>query len=376
MNAGPTDTGPGIWGNAANRGEKVHGWKLWHERVAHLLVPPKGQRTLPTKAGWLHLALTVAFGVAAYNTGNNILFLTLSLLLAVLVLSGVLCFLNFRQVRWRLGIDPPVRAGEPAAVYVEIENGKRALPSYALVVRLRAVESGARTRLHLKGRLEAGERRRLDWSFVPEKRGAETVRLEGVETAFPFGLITRRVGAALERRVAVWPVRRSGTFHASGPGRRGRGTLSSRSSGPGEELLRLRGYRPGDPLRDVHWKASARTGGLVVRESRAERPGGFVVWVDPAGWSGDEAGFEAMLARAATLAEELRREGRLHGLRLGREAVRTLRTETDWLRAMDALAVLERPPAEQREASPHAGAPGTVVFRPQGKGGVHAVVEA
>jgi uncharacterized protein (DUF58 family) len=42
----------------------------------------------------------------------------------------------------------------------------------------------------------------------------------------------------------------------------------------------LRGYRPGDALRDVHWKASARRGDLVVKERDGSDGDGLVIVVD------------------------------------------------------------------------------------------------
>src|SRR5439155_14259560 len=52
------------------------------------LRPPR--RLSPTRAGWCFFALTFGIGFAALNTGNNLLYLVLSLMLAFLVLSGVL----------------------------------------------------------------------------------------------------------------------------------------------------------------------------------------------------------------------------------------------------------------------------------------------
>ena len=43
-------------------------------------------------------------------------------------------------------------------------------------------------------------------------------------------------------------------------------SLSAPRSGSGMELFGVREYRPGDPLRRIHWKSSARLGELVVRE--------------------------------------------------------------------------------------------------------------
>ena len=52
--------------------------------------------------------------------------------------------------------------------------------------------------------------------------------------------------------------------------------------GPGEDY-ELRDYRPGDPLRTVHWKCSARRDALVVREVLEETPAAVVLTFDHVG---------------------------------------------------------------------------------------------
>ena len=45
-----------------------------------MVIPPKGQKVVPTKAGLVLIVLALSIGVAAYNTSSNILFIALSLL--------------------------------------------------------------------------------------------------------------------------------------------------------------------------------------------------------------------------------------------------------------------------------------------------------
>ena len=76
--------------------------------------------------------LAMAIGAAAYNSANNILFITLALLLACLILSGVLSWLNFRGLEWDLGVSEPLRAGQTATALVSLSNHKRLLPTYGI----------------------------------------------------------------------------------------------------------------------------------------------------------------------------------------------------------------------------------------------------
>ena len=67
-----------------------------------LVFPAKRHRISPTLPGVFLTLLAMAIGTAAYNTASNILFITLSLLLACLLLSGLLSWFNFKGVCWRL----------------------------------------------------------------------------------------------------------------------------------------------------------------------------------------------------------------------------------------------------------------------------------
>jgi uncharacterized protein (DUF58 family) len=65
----------------------------------------------------------------------------------------------------------------------------------------------------------------------------------------------------------------------AGGGRPGSGTAAARP-GSGQELLGLRDYRSGDPLRMVAWKASARGQRMLVRELAAEQQLDIVLILD------------------------------------------------------------------------------------------------
>src|SRR5205085_1810452 len=86
---------------------------------------------------------------------------------------------------------------------------------------------------------------------------------------------------------------------------------------PADEEARLRlPWRPGDALRAVHWRATARLGSLVVREEEASARRPFVVVVDPGPAAADakpdavDPALEDLLATAAALARAAVRDGR------------------------------------------------------------------
>jgi hypothetical protein len=62
------------------------------------VLPKQHQRTKLTLTGWMLIIVSMGIGSAAYNTASNILFMTLSLLLSSLILSGILSLINFKKL--------------------------------------------------------------------------------------------------------------------------------------------------------------------------------------------------------------------------------------------------------------------------------------
>ncbi len=106
----------------------------------------------------------------------------------------------------------------------------------------------------------------------PSYRGI--VRLTGVTIARPdpFGLFNACQTSALPqsflilpKRYQVPPIQLPGTRKAQS------GSISLASSvGDSEEFVSLRDYRPGDPLRKIHWKSWAKTDKPIIREEQEQ----------------------------------------------------------------------------------------------------------
>ena len=122
------------------------------------------------------------------------------------------------------------------------------------------------------------------------KRGGEIVVLPRPGVADPDGLrrwFLRNAGDGQSRRA----LRRATTDQA--------------------EVRGVRAYRPGDPLRDVHWRTTARRGEPMVREyDAAPSPELLLVveaWLPPQPTAADRARVEAALSLAVTIAVTWRR---------------------------------------------------------------------
>jgi hypothetical protein len=103
-----------VSGWAGTGGEEKRAPFTWNALLWSMVCPRRGHRLLPTVSGTLLIAVAFGIGAAAYNSSNNILFITLSLLLSCLLFSGLLSWLNLRRVLWRLRVTGPLRAGHDA----------------------------------------------------------------------------------------------------------------------------------------------------------------------------------------------------------------------------------------------------------------------
>ena len=329
---------------------------------------PRMPRTKLTLTGWVLILVALGIGSAAYNTASNILFLSLSLLLSTLVLSGILSQINFRKLQWVLRVPKHLRAGERGLAEIELRNEKHFFPSMSLCFRIGNSESVRTESIYLPTVISAGARSSVDWGFVPSQRGRFRVELSAVESQFPFSFLMKSLGISLSEEVIVWPKRVEFSFEPERLGYRHHMGGARKQPGAGSDLLNIRAYERGDSPRLVHWKASARMGKLVVRQFAQEGVGGFHLYVDPtdSGWT--EAGFEVLCALVCSLADHLFHAGRLESFQLAGSARVVVRDVRALHEVYGMLALLER------SANCVAGELGMlssrVTFRPMAEPGV------
>ena len=117
-------------------------------------------------------------------------------------------------------------------------------------------------------RLDAAERRRIDFELACERWGAYRIGLVDVRMRSAFGLLssTAQIDARLPAR--AYPRReqlqRLVQAHDTTPFS---GSQVSRAKGEGIEFADIRPFAPGDRVRRVNWRASARRERMYVNES-------------------------------------------------------------------------------------------------------------
>jgi uncharacterized protein (DUF58 family) len=355
--------------------------KRWRRLLWSLIYPYQGNRLLVTIPGTVVIASAMAFGAAAYNTANNILFIALSLLLACMVFSGLLSAINLRRLAWRLGLQGSLRAGQNHPAYIELRNDKPLLPCYGLSFEVRTSNPTQTTRLPLRERLDPLSSTTLEWTLQPTQRGSLRVEVHSIASLFPFGFLKKILSCQLKREVLVWPATVEYQHIPTAAWRQAIATAQTRRTGSEGDLLAIRDYAPGDPPRQVHWKASARLGRLVVRQHAAQTQIGYAIWVNTTAstWTHSEQ-FELMCSLAATLAEDFFRVGRLVAVRFDSEAARPVQRRQDLDTFLDQLALIQPTSTTTAAgahlrpvtAKPHSN---QLTFAPEGTRGVCAYLD-
>jgi uncharacterized protein (DUF58 family) len=161
----------------------------------------------------------------------------------------------------------------------------------------------------------AGERRRVTTTLTPTRRGDRVAERVTVRSLGPLGLAGRQGAHAVPARVRVLPPFGSRRHLPSRLARLreldGRRAVNVR--GPGTEFDSLREYVPGDDVRSLDWRASARSVDLVVRTWRPERDRHVLLVLDTgrtsAGRVSDAPRLDAALDTALLLAALASRGG-------------------------------------------------------------------
>lgn len=236
------------------------------------------------------------------NTGNNLLYLLVSMLLGLIIVSGVLSEQSMRRLRFAPVIPDDVFAGRPAPLGVVLGNRKRWRTSYSLTVDVVGANPSPSAYVP---RLPAGDEQIVTWEAAFATRGRQAFPSLRISTRFPFGLFLKSGQVAIDGSIVVYPAVRP--IDADARRQLAAGGASIHRRGRGTELYNLRDYHPGDEPRMVHWRSSAKTGGLVVRELEADTAADVRIVLD--GRGADREALERGLSEAASLVVHLARSG-------------------------------------------------------------------
>lgn len=268
---------------------------------------PLFSRYRVTREGWIYLATVMIVVFAAINTANNLLYMVLSALLAVLALSGFLSALNFRMLRIEVRLPQHCYAGEAFPITVRLQNDKRVFPSFSLSVGP-AEESPFRFSTLYSSVIRSSQYVAESEQALLPRRGLYSIGKVTVSSRYPFGFFLKTRTFAATGQCICFPAILSDEEMTMASIDM-RGTEQRYDRGNGQDLYMIRDYVPSDSARHVHWKASAKTATLKTREYAAENSHHVTIVFDRFGYPGDDERFEQLVSYAASVVYHLNTAG-------------------------------------------------------------------
>ncbi len=267
------------------------------------LVPAEGQ---------VYFLIMFVLFVGSMVGRSNPLMLVFSLMAGPFIVNGWLTFTLLKKLQAARRVPERVMAGEPAAIEVTLTNGKRWISSWLMTVVDRVANGREALQPSVQfARIPPRDSRTGCYRVQFAQRGVYEIGPLQVNTRFPLGLVERGLNIDLHDRILVYP--RLGHLATDWKARLRYATQLARQKQPqggafDDEFHQLRDYRPGDDLRAVHWKTSARRSELMVREFQQSRDQDLVVlldaWTPPHPREADLLAVERAMSIAASVAAD------------------------------------------------------------------------
>jgi uncharacterized protein (DUF58 family) len=302
-----------------------------------------------TRSGGFYVAIVLVIGIAALNTGNNLLYIIVAAMLAAILVSGIASAVCLRGLQLELKIPEHIFANVEVYGTICVRNPRKWVPSLSIsaipaeTAREHKKWSWVATRfpvppwrpperqwLQLPDRklrrvvidtgsgvfhqsayfplLPPGSQLQAEVKLKFGRRGRYQERFS-LSTRFPFAFLTKTRRVALSREVLIYPALVDSEEVVEllpvVSGKR-----EAYQKGLGSDLYRIREYLPEDSARHVDWKATAKSGALKVREfAREDERRLRIVFDNPALRQLSPEKYEHMVSLAASAAWRLAEEG-------------------------------------------------------------------
>lgn len=223
-----------------------------------------------TKVGRFLVLISIGIGFAAVNTGSNLLYLLMSMLLSIIMASGILSELSIRNIAMTPRFPPVAVAGQETLFPLDLTSLKRRFSSFTLEGRVlfRQEEPAPSQVPGVLLKLPPLGSGHLFPRVTFPRRGIYPVSGFALATSYPFSFFQKSRHEKRREDIVVLPRGdRDITGLLAGMGH-GQEELAGRS-GRGAEFFSARPMFAGDEWRDVHWKLSARSQHFAVKEYEA-----------------------------------------------------------------------------------------------------------
>jgi uncharacterized protein (DUF58 family) len=262
-----------------------------------------------TRRGWSLVGAALGLVVGSFLLGT-IEMLVLGVAALTLLAGAAWWLAAARQpdlaVQRRVKPDR-LHVGSDGRIDIRVENhGRRATP---LLVATDWFDEGRRAARFLVPPLSTGAVARAAYRIPTRRRGRYRVGPLALSASDPFGLARRTVPSVPDSEVLVRP-RIHDIVAPVAVGSRVAGESDLPAPRPmasdlGDEFLTLREYELGDDLRRVHWRSTARTGELMIRQNEARWRSRAAVVLDVHPDGHDPESFEVAVEATASVVTRL-----------------------------------------------------------------------
>ena len=225
-----------------------------------------------TFGGAVFIGISLLVGLAAVSAEANMLYVCFGLCLGAMIVSGTLSTRAITGIVLTRACPQAVSVGQPCDITYVLTNTKRRGRCYSVRVK-EALQEGVALG-PCEGyvtRIDAGQSAVLTIPARGDRRGKARLTRVVVQTRFPFGMFTKFTRASPESDIFILPAlgrllqpllpTSSLARQRSDRQRQARGWFN-------DEFYGIREYRRGDNPKLIHWRRSARTGALVIRQMR------------------------------------------------------------------------------------------------------------
>jgi uncharacterized protein (DUF58 family) len=230
-----------------------------------------------------------------------------------------------------LEIDMPeeIFAGVEFSAKVVLKNNKRFLPSFLIVFHFY-------DRKYIIPYIDPKGSYTFHINYLYGKRGRYTIENFDICSVFPFNFFVRCILYLKKIPVVVYPYpkRLKDMYSSSGLGKKD-GYFSAHKAGFQGDIISIRDYSSGDPVKFIHWKATAKTGELKTKELEdiSSKP----VVIDLDSMQGD---IESKVSYATYLILELYKNSVPFGLKYGKKVFKPEHSRKQKVLLLTELAVL------------------------------------
>ncbi len=245
---------------------------------------PAKRRLQITFGGLLFIVVNILILLAGLNTEANLLLLLFGIGMGALAVNAVLPLLMLRRIEVDRIMPEGVVAERPFAIAYRARNRRRRLRAWGLSI----------TEMPVSDVLERFPVAFIECLTPRQEQRVETVgrcahrshlSLTGIRVTcrYPFNLFACTADIRLAGSLTVYPAMgrlRHDPWRMGATGQ-SQSARTTRDRENPEEFSGVREYREGDNIRWIHWRRSAHTGELVVREMIPLHQTRLVIMLDP-----------------------------------------------------------------------------------------------